>query len=177
MFRRILTCLVCVGCIIVWSIPVNAVQEGMIKVKTTGGTVALYKIGQINGQSFCLYPEYGGGNLSEDDILSSNLAAWLSEEAANGHIIAADIGGNVVFENLDAGLYLVVQPSTPSGQTPFDPFLIAIPWDGYVWQVDVDMKQLPLTGDGPLPLYAMVGMILSVMGIGWCMLYRKRFLT
>ena len=59
MFRRMLTWLVCVGCIIVWSMPVKAVQKGTIKVKTTGGTVALYKIGQINGQSFCLYPEYG----------------------------------------------------------------------------------------------------------------------
>lgn len=177
MFRRMLTWLVCVGCIIVWSMPVKAVQKGTIKVKTTGGTVALYKIGQINGQSFCLYPEYGGGNLSENDILSSNLAAWLSEEAANGHIKATDIGGNVAFENLDAGLYLIAQPSTPSGQTPFEPFLVAIPWDGYVWQVDVDLKQLPLTGESPLPLYAMTGMILSMIGIGLCMSYKKRFFT
>lgn len=177
MTRRILTWMVCTGLFIVWSIPVNALQEGTIRVKTTGGTVALYQIGQINGQSFCLFPEYGGGTVSESDILSANLAAWIREQAVNGRIIAADIRGNAVFENLEAGLYLLAQPSTPSGQPPFDPFLIAMPWDGYVWEVDVDLEQLPLTGDSPGHMYAFGAMGLSVLGMGLCLMWRKRIFT
>jgi len=149
-------------------------QTGSIQVETTGGTVALYKVGEINGQNICLYGEYGGGILTQDDILSANLAAWLNERVKNGQIKATDIWGDVSFDSLDPGLYLIAQPSTPSGQNPFEPFLLVMPWDGYVWDIHVDLELLPKTGESARPELWMLGMLLSAAGVGLCLFWRRR---
>lgn len=172
MFRRTLASMLSIGILVILAIPVAA-QTGSIRVETTGGTVALYKVGDINGQSICLHEEYGGGTLEEDDILSSNLAAWLNERVKNGHIKDTDIWGDTIFDGLEPGLYLIAQPSTPSGQNPFDPFLIAMPWDGYVWEVNVDLELLPPTGESPIPAMWVAGMIFSAAGIGVCLHIKK----
>ena len=174
MFRRMLTWIMAGMILMCVSLSASASQTGSIRIATTGGTVALYKVGDINGQNVCLYETYGGGILTEDDLLSANLAAWLNERAQNGHIKAADILGDAVFENLSSGLYLIAQPSTPSGQTPFEPFLLIMPWDGYVWDVNIDMEILPQTGSSGLPDVWVWSMLASAVGIGACFLCRKR---
>jgi len=173
MFRRMLAGVLSMGILLFLAIPAAA-QTGSIRVETTGGTVALYKVGEINGQSFNLYPEYGGATLGQEDILSANLAAWLNEQAKNGVIKATDIWGDTIFDGLEPGLYLIAQPSTPSGQSPFDPFLIALPWDGYVWEVNVDLELLPPTGESPMPDIWLAVMFLSIVGIGICMPWKRK---
>ena len=154
-----------------------ATETGSIQIKTTGGTVGLYKVGQINGQVVRLYEEYGGGIVSEIDILSENLAGWLSERAQNGHIKDTDIWGDTLYDGLSAGLYLVTQPSTPSGQKPFAPFLIVMPWDGNMWEIVVDLEQLPQTGSSGVPDLWVWTMGASVLGIGVCMCCRKKIIV
>lgn len=176
MSRRSLTSILAAWLLLFFAIPVSAEQTGSIRIETTGGTVALYKVGQINGQNICLYEEYGGAVLTQTDILSANLAAWLNENVRNGQIKATDVWGDVTFENLEPGLYLIAQPSTPSGQSPFEPFLIVMPWDGYVWEVSVDLELLPQTGESAIPQMWIYGMLLSAAGIGLCLLWRKQVL-
>lgn len=168
MFRRMLGCILAVGIAAVLVVSAAAAETGSIRVETTGGTVALYPVGDINGQAYRLYREYGGGTLETEDILSSNLAAWLYEEVRNGEIKASDLWGDVTFTDLAPGLYLVAQPSVPSGQTPFDPFLIALPWDGYVWEVNIDLELLPPTGESFGPYIWMIAMLASLVGLGIC---------
>jgi hypothetical protein len=158
-------------------LPACAVQTGSIRIETTGGTVALYQVGEINGQAVRLFDAYGGGIVGEDDILSANLAAWLNERAQNGHIKDTDLWGDTLFDGLPAGLYLLAQPSTPSGQKPFAPFLIMMPWDGYMWEVTVDMEELPQTGGEAIPAMWIGSMAFSAIGIGICMLWRKKIIV
>lgn len=176
-FRRIMTMVLCAGIIFGLALSAKASQTGSIQIKTTGGTVALYKVGQINGQSIHLYEEYGGGIVGEMDILSDNLAGWLNERAQNGHIKDTDIWGDTLFENLSPGLYLVTQPSTPSGQQPFEPFLIIMPWDGDMWEITVDLEMLPQTGSSIVPDIWILAMLLSALGVGTCIWYRKKIVV
>ena len=172
MFRRTLTSIICIAVLLCLTIPAMALQTGRIRVETNGGTVALYRVGQINGQGFLLLEAYGGGYLDQGDILSNNLAAWLNEQAKNGHIKATDVWGNAEFDDVETGLYLIAQPSTPSGQEAFAPFLVAMPWDGYVWDINLDLDQLPQTGETNAPAIWICTMLISALGIAICMQYR-----
>lgn len=174
MFRRTLTRILSIAFVAYLVIPVGATQTGSIHVETTGGTVALYQVGEINGQSFRLWEEYGGGYVEHTDILSSNLAAWLYEQVKNGQIKATDIYGDAAFDMLNPGLYLLSQPSTPSGQDAFEPFLIAIPWDGYVWDIDLNLEQLPRTGENTMSAIWIYTMLISAAGIVIFMHNRKK---
>lgn len=176
MFRRTLTCILLLGCFLFLSVPASA-QTGSIKIETTGGTVALYKVGEFHTQGFLLYQEYGSGIISEDDVLSSNLAAWLYEQVGNGHIKATDIYGDALFDGLSPGLYLIAQPSTPEGQNPFDPFLLSLPWDGTVWEINIDLELLPQTGETPFFSAWGMGMLISALGIWLCFCCRKWLCT
>lgn len=162
------------GMLMCFALSAAATQTGSIRIETTGGTVALYQVGQINGQSVLLTEQYGGGVVTQADILSANLAAWLYERSTNGYIKDTDISGNTQFDGLSAGLYLVAQPSTPSGQYPFEPFLITLPWDGYVWDVTIDLEQMPQTGYPDMPDMWIAALLISALGIGICWLLRKK---
>ena len=177
LFRRIMAMIVTVGIFMCIPLSVAALPTGSIRLKTTGGTVALYKVGEINGQVVRLYEEYGGGIISEIDILSENLAGWISERAQNGHIKDTDIWGDTLFDGLSEGVYLVTQPSTPSGQAPFDPFLITLPWDGSMWDVTVDMELMPQTGYSENPAFWMAGMLLSAAGMVICIVIRRKWIV
>ena len=115
--------------------------------------------------------------MGDADILSANLAAWLNERAQNGYIKDTDIWGDTLFDDLPAGLYLVAQPSTPSEQKPFEPFLITMPWDGYVWDITVDLEELPQTGSAGIPAVWIGGLFTSVIGIGVCLLWRNKIVV
>ena len=177
MFRRIMAMVLCTWICLAMAVSAAATETGSIQIKTTGGTVGLYKVGQINGQAVRLFEEYGGGIVSEIDILSENLAGWLSERAQNGHIKDTDIWGDTLYDGLSAGLYLITQPSTPSGQQPFEPFLIVMPWDGDMWEITVDLEMLPQTGSSIVPDIWIFAMLLSVRGIGTCIWYRKKIVV
>ena len=177
MFRRMMVTMLSVGIFVSLIISASATQTGSIRVETNGGTVALYKVGDINGQTMRLFEEYGGGMVTEEDILSANLAAWLNEQTRNGQIKDTDLWGDTLFDGLSPGLYLLSQPSTPSGQTPFDPFLIVMPWDGYVWEINVDLELLPQTGSAGIPDIWIWTMVISTLGIGICIVCRNKIIV
>lgn len=166
-------------CVILAAAPAaSAAETGSILVETTGGTVALYRVGEINGQAFVLDEGYGGGLLTLEEILSPNLARWLLGQAKSGTIKAPDICGKALFSDLEPGLYLLSQRTAPPGSNPFAPILLPIPWDGEIWDVSIapdEQYQMPITGD-PHPCGSWIlGIILSAMGLVICIHYGKRF--
>ena len=173
MFRRIWMGILFILLVTVLYLPASAVQTGTLKVRTCGGTVVLYRVGDINGVDYILRPEYGGGTVSQEDALSENLASWLDEQAGPGQIKAAGMDGDVVYENLEPGLYLVAQRSAPADCEPFSPFLLPMPWDGQIWEVSMEFQgdqMLPRTEDTKDPFLWLMAMLFSsiVLGILFC---------
>ena len=160
---------------------VMAVQAvaGTIRVDIGGkGEVAIYPVGEPEGVGYRLYGRYGGGYVTYDDVLSPDLAAWLAENAKNGTVKKTK-QGIASFGGLEEGLYLIVQCGKRDGYAMFAPFLVSVPWDGDLWEVDAKPKmeqetaETPQTGDG---LIISVGILLtSAAGLSFCWLRRKKY--
>ena len=129
------------------------------------GAVTLYRVGDAGESSYRLLDCYGGMEVSFDDILSPDLAAWLAQEVTGGTERKA-VDGLVTFTELEQGVYLLVQTSAP-GYYPFSPFLVSIPWDGDQWSVQANPKiaelleEIPHTGDNGILFAAMALMLVS----------------
>ena len=149
--------------------------EGEISVRTVKKCqVSLYQVAVPEGCNYRLETRYGGGLLTFDDTLSSDLAAWLSQRAENG-ITQEMEQGIVRFSNLEEGLYLVVQTDAEETLEKFAPFLVCIPWDGSMWQVEVTPfpEEVPRTGDRFwLTLIVLLGSGTTLMSLG-----KKKVLT
>ncbi len=149
------------------SIPVSAHEvpdlnrPGTIKVTmqkgetfVNGGTLAIYRVGQIyenNGNyDFISTGDFIDCDESFEDVQSETLAANLAVYAKdNPDIVKAeavqdvDKDGTVEFTDLDPGLYLVVQTKAAEGYEAAVPFLVSLPYmqDGvYVYDVDASPK-------------------------------------
>ena len=100
-----------------------------------GGKVTIYKAGEIDSRarSYIFKPtaEFMGSKVSLSDIGSYEVAQQLAEYAKENSIagISKSIGtsGVVCFEDLDPGLYMVVQDAAAEGYEAAKPFLIAVP--------------------------------------------------
>jgi len=171
MYRRMLIFFVSFGIMLWMGLETRAAENGSILLTMRGGTAALYRVGDLNGQSLILREEYGSVPVSQEEILSPELAQRLQERGGSGLIKAADVRGEVLFSGLESGLYLVTQPSTPSGQEPFAPFLVCLPWDGGQWNVEVNLQSIPQTGDYVDPGMWWVAMTASVLGIACCVVW------
>lgn len=143
-----------------------APQSGTIGVMLDReGAVTLHRVGDAGENSYRLLDCYGGMELSFDEILSPDLAAWLAQEVSGGTAQEA-VDGLVTFYGLEQGLYLLVQTSAP-GYYPFSPFLVSIPWDGNQWSVEANPKiaelleELPQTGENSRLFAAMALMLVS----------------
>lgn len=173
MRRRLYACIAAVIFVVSFKMVVFAYEAGSILVETCGGAVALYKVGTVNGQVFVLDDTYGGDSVTLEDTLSPELAAWLDGQVKSGQIKAPDLYGKVLFPDLEEGLYLVAQRSSPSGSVPFQPFLVSIPWDGDQWHVSIDLEiteQLPRTEDPGNPMLFLWLTIISLLGL-WACIY------
>lgn len=157
-----------------------AAPLGSIRIITKGGTVALYRVGDFEDTHFRLLDAYGGGEVTFDESLSPGLAEKLVQQARNGYVKAADLNGAVEFQGQEAGLYLVVQRSTPQGYEPFAPFLVSLPWDGDQWNVKAEPKLegvQPQTGDNRNPGVWFAAMCFSAAGILYCLWNGKDYLN
>lgn len=137
-------------------VPVLAMQvsaaEGSICIRTEEDCeVTVYYVAEPDGIHYRLLDSYGGGLLTFDDTLSTDLAAWLAGRTVDGIAMETE-QGIAVFSDLEEGLYLVVQTKGEKGKNPFAPFLVSIPWDGYIWEVEVTPfpEETPQTGDAVL---------------------------
>ena len=128
-------------------LPVTAnAAEGEIRVRTERACqISVTMVAKPEGTDYRLLDTYGGGLLAFDDTLSSDLAAWLTNKTQNAEGKETE-QGIAVFSGLEEGLYLVTHTG---GENPFLPFLVCIPWDGAMWQVEVTPfpEEMPQTGD------------------------------
>ena len=120
--------------------------SGSLRVRTEQkGQVEVCFVAEANGPVYQLLDEYGGGRLTFDDTLSPELALWLANRSQEGIKENTD-AGVAVFTDLQEGLYLVKQTE---GERTFAPFLVSIPWDGSMWDLEVTpiSAEQPQTGD------------------------------
>ena len=137
----------------------------------------------------------------QDPALSEALAKQASEQKLTGVTVNVQADGTVLLENLEFGLYLVMQGRAAAGYEAINPFLIGVPnlKDGvYTYCVDASPKvspeplpteppapteppptkptepNLPQTGqtNWPVPVMAAAGLLLFMMG--WSLCFRDR---
>lgn len=139
------------------SIEVTMKQEEMV---VPGGTLTLYRVGEIqqqNGQyGFGLVGDFADSGVSLDDITAPELAEGLAAfaQADKGETLQIDENGNVMFDDLELGLYLVVQYHAAEGYENVSPFLVTVPVHingSYIYQVDATPKVGVINGEPPAP--------------------------
>lgn len=112
----------------------------------SGGQLTVYRVAEVKRKNGDLSYEYCGdfygcgialGDLT-DSTLAEQLQAFLPA-GAEGTAQTVDKDGNVTFEHLELGLYLVVQTKASEGYQPINSFLVSLPMaeDGK-WNYAVD---------------------------------------
>ncbi|WP_296835773.1 SpaA isopeptide-forming pilin-related protein [Marvinbryantia sp.] len=116
-----------------------------------GGTLTLYRVAAAkvkNGADYYFeltesFAESGERLVTLDAKLAERFSAYVKVKELKGDKQTADASGKVVFQNLDTGLYLLVQEDAAPGYYPVNPFLVTLPLrqDGeYIYEVDATPK-------------------------------------
>lgn len=112
----------------------------------SGGELTVYRVAEVqrkNGNlSFEYCGDFDGCAIELGDLTDSTLAGQLQEylsDNAEGTVREVDANGNVNFDDLELGLYLVVQTKASKGYKPVNSFLVSLPMaeDGK-WNYAVD---------------------------------------
>lgn len=112
----------------------------------SGGELTVYRVAEVqrkNGNlSFEYCGDFDGCAIELGDLTYSTLAGQLQEylsDNAEGTVREVDANGNVNFDDLELGLYLVVQTKASKGYKPVNSFLVSLPMaeDGE-WNYEVD---------------------------------------
>lgn len=185
---------------------VNTEQLGSIQISmhydnkaVPGGSLTLYRVGtfeETDGQySFALTDAFTDCNvlLNDDTQLSESAKAlyeFAKENSVDGETKEIESDGNVLFDELSVGLYLLVQETAaPGGYEKAEPFLVSVPMEQngkYVYNVDASPKvelkkepvtvpdhgessagnRLPSTGqlNWPIPILVMLGLLMIIFG-------------
>ena len=112
----------------------------------SGGQLTLYRVAEVkrkNGDlSFEYCGDFYGCGIALGDLTDSTLADQLLEympQGARGTTKTVDADGNAAFENLELGLYLIVQSKASNGYAPIKPFLVSLPMaENGKWNYEVD---------------------------------------
>ena len=112
----------------------------------SGGQLTLYRVAEVkrkNGDlSFEYCGDFYGCGIALGDLTDSTLADQLLEympQGAKGTTKTVDADGNVTFEDLELGLYLIVQSKASNGYAPIKPFLVSLPMaENGKWNYEVD---------------------------------------
>ena len=112
----------------------------------SGGELTVYRVAEVqrkNGNlSFEYCGDFDGCAIELGDLTDSTLAGQLQEflpANAEGIVQAVSNDGNVVFDDLELGLYLVVQTKASNGYKPVNSFLVYLPMaEGGQWNYEVD---------------------------------------
>lgn len=212
MRRRILSALCCILLVSVLSITTLAAEipdldrKGTISITMTyqgeavpGGSLTLYRVAEVhveNGAdySFRYTQEYADCQASLANIGSAETAQTLAEYTKKNKISGTeaqiDQNGHVIFQNLELGLYLLIQQNAADGFETVSPFLVSVPGvkEGqYIYDVDGSPKlelertptkptepptepttpsKLPQTGQirWPVPILAVCGLACFITG-------------
>lgn len=112
----------------------------------SGGQLTLYRVAEVkrkNGDlSFEYCGDFYGCGIALGDLTDSTLADQLLEympQGARGTTKTVDADGNAAFEDLELGLYLIVQSNASNGYAPIKPFLVSLPMaENGKWNYEVD---------------------------------------
>lgn len=170
-----------------------------------GGTLTIYRVGEVfeddGNYSFILTGDFVNCGQSLEDVtsvdLAGNLAGYATEKSLAGTTKTIAQDGSVAFEDVELGLYLLVQNTAASGYNKADPFLVSVPMmeEGvYIYDVDASPKveverapetttppptkpsqpSLPHTGqlNWPIPILVVAG--LALFCLGWVLCFRKK---
>lgn len=179
---------------------------GSIRIRMThqgeavgGGTLTLYQVARVHLENDADYSfhyvgdyESCGGSLKDFSAATAQaLAAYATENQISGVTKRVGEDGRITFENLELGLYLLVQDTAAEGYNAAKPFLVSVPGsenDSFVYDVDASPKleleqaptepsqptepskpqdpTLPQTGQNqwPVPVLTMLGLCLIVLG-------------
>ncbi len=176
----------------------------------SGGSLTLYRVADVtveNGAdySFRYTEEFAACEADLADLNSAETALALAEYVAAGEIsgvkqTVSDVG-EIRFEGLTLGLYLLVQEEAAEGFDTVNPFLVSVPGrenGSYVYEVNASPKlnleplpteppteppeptlpppDLPQTGlnKWPVPVLLGCGLLLVVVGVWLTVAGRKR---
>ncbi len=174
----------------------------------SGGTLTLYRVAAVqveNGADyrFAYVQDYEACTVSLEHLTSGNTARELADFTAQNEIegmsLEIDEKGCVTFEDLELGLYLMVQEKPAKGYEVLAPFLVSVPVmenDSYVYDVDASPKlqieqeptvpttkptepptdnELPQTGQTkwPIPILSVLGLGMVIMGYCCIVVGRK----
>ena len=138
------------------------------------GAVQLHQVGVKTEGGYRITEAFGGGTVRYDDIHSDHLTQWLAQTAdGKGMSLLLDADGTAVFSGLEEGLYLLVQTERIDGFYPIYPVLQTVP-EGDCWDVSIFREpvpvvtEIPKTGESPLLLLSILGMLLSSAGLLLC---------
>lgn len=128
----------------------------------SGGTLTLYRVGEVknrdeDGKGNYSFVRTGGFSDCGEDLndfekvsdLAGKLAAYVDKHDCEGRTESINAEGEVTFNNLEFGLYLLVQKTPASGYYAVSPFLVSVPMliydedpeEGeYVYEVDASPK-------------------------------------
>lgn len=159
-----------------------------------GGTVTAFHVGEIHeddgNYSFAPAGDFADFDGTLEDVQTAALAEKLAD-FADAHSVQGmeiiNVDGKIQFDDLELGLYLIVQKKAAPGYSALSPFLVSLPlWEdgAYNYEVDAHSKfqlipetepaapteptgpRLPQTGqlNWPVPVLAVTGMLLFILG-------------
>lgn len=164
-----------------------------------GGTLMLYRVGAVReddgNYSFVPTGDFTDWGEAFENIQAPELAEELKAYAMSKHLIGQQKtiaeDGQVIFDDLDLGLYLLVQYQAAPGYSEARPFLVSVPrMENGEYQYDVNASpkveltpeptepsepttpptepepSLPQTGqlNWPIPILATAGLVLFAAG-------------
>lgn len=188
MIRKLVSILFAATVVLGAGVQANAAEKGGTihiwldagELPVTNGAITLYQVGTPMTDGYRIMDSFGGGIVKEADATSDHLAQWLAEAAGkSGRTAFLDVDGNVVFSDLEEGLYLVVQTERMDGFYTIKPFLVTMPSDGQ-WEVQRSPQTDPIVIDNPqtgqpfAPLLGAMGLVASGVGIYLCVDSRRR---
>ena len=134
--------------------PLDLGKTGSITVspangKSIGTELTIYQVADVTvdnaDQKYVLTEAFADSKadltaLEDTGELARKLAAYAAEHKLSGITKSADTGGSVTFDNLELGLYLVIQEVSQPGETIVNPFLVSVPMQDSrgEWDYDVD---------------------------------------
>ncbi|MBP3940386.1 MAG: hypothetical protein J6D00_02680 [Christensenellaceae bacterium] len=185
-----------------WAASFDPAKKGTISLSVkydgkavSGGSLTMYRVCDVIRENnadlyFVLTEEFAASGIEIGDLSDENLAAdfaqYIKENNISGTTKKIDKNGEIIFEELEPGLYLFVQRKAASGFAKMKPFLVSLPvlMDGeYVYEVNASPKtgigpqkpkpsdepdpELPQTGQDNIlvPVLASGGILLVVIGI------------
>ena len=217
MFKRILSLMLALMLLASLAVSVSAhdvpdrSQLGSVTITMThrgdpipGGSLKLVRVADVVSDDgdylFAYTADFAECTIPVTELDSADLPAELAviakEKDVAGVTQTIDELGQVVFSDLELGLYLLIQEEAAPGFKKVNPFLVSVPYNDngtYIYDVDTAPKNLPgpeeepteppteptEPPDGPdlpqtsqtnwpVPVLAMMGMLLVLAGLGFC---------